>query len=393
MLLETELAPNPIIVSTLVKTHESSPESRTPEISGYNNDHVSEQAPRMDRTFIQISQEYITGLKYGVFARPPWHLSSTFQPVTRDKGGFGILSEACQSNHAPQMMPRCHTTGTQYSSQGLPQTPSSGGQNAHQRNETQTDASSCNHTSGPSKNAGYRSLDSDEEPPPSDRPILFRSFNPYDQPKSTRRINEAIKVELLKPHPAAQGFIYGFAHPDNVLIRLGTGPIIETELVKIGRSDNVVRRMQQWRKQCKYNPRLMFAHAMFHHQRIERVIHHQLHNSRLREYLGCSGCGVRHTEWFRAEAQRAESLVVMWQGFTEQQPYGEAGDMSAGWLERLEQVDLDNLDCWSWFTSGPPLTKAASSHEPAQRFENDTGTSTELIPSSSNGETVVRSIG
>lgn len=198
-----------------------------------------------------------------------------------------------------------------------------------------------------------RSGGSDEGSPPEDLNGSYRSFMPFGQPKSIQEVNEAIKAELQRPHPAAAGHIYGFTHPDQILVKLGTGPRIEMELVKIGRSENVGRRMQQWRKQCKYVPRLIFALAMPQHHRIERVVHHQLHNARLREHLGCFGCGIRHMEWFRVDAEHARSLVVMWQGYAERQPYDEVGGLLPDWIARLGQVDLGDPDCWSWFIPGP----------------------------------------
>lgn len=395
MLLEPTLTPNPTANPKLAHTRECLPEAQAPVIWGYRNRRVSEQALRIDGELLQISQKHISGQKSGVFAWMPRHLRLDLRPVTPGKIGLGILSKTCHITWPSHIVSGTHPAVTQFASQELPHTPNSGGRDALQSNETQIEASSSIQT-GPSINTGNRSLDggSDEEhPPDDDQVILFRSFSPYNQPKSTREINEAIKAELLKPHPAATGFIYGFAHPDNVFIRLGTGPLVELELVKIGRSDNVVRRMQQWRKQCKYNPRLMFAHVMAHHQRIERVIHHQLHSSRLREHPGCSGCGVRHTEWFRVEAEHAESIVIMWQGFTEQQPYDEGSEMLPGWLERLEHVDLDSQDCWSWFTCGAPLSKAVSTHGHARGLDDFTGSSsTEPEAGSSSDESAIQSI-
>lgn len=201
-----------------------------------------------------------------------------------------------------------------------------------------------------------RSEDPDEIPSPDVDQISFRSFNPYGQPKSIREINETIKAELMRSHPANAGFIYGFTHAVIVFARLGTGPLIHVDLIKLGRTDNVQRRMHQWRKLCKYEPHLAFAHYMPHHQRIERIVHHQLHNARLREHLGCSGCGARHTEWFRAGAAHAESLVKMWQDFTRSGPYDEFGDLLPSWLGRLQRGDLDDPDCWISFTQGSVST-------------------------------------
>lgn len=216
------------------------------------------------------------------------------------------------------------------------------------------------------------SHNSDEGTPPEETNGMFRSFNTFGRPKSVREINEAIKTELLRPYPDVEGFIYGFSHPENTFVKFGTGRALQMELLKIGRSDNIERRMRQWRKQCKYVPRLVFAHAMPQHYRIERVIHHQLHNARLREYLGCSGCGARHKEWFRVKAEYAQSLVATWRGFTEQQPYDELGNMLPDWLKRLEKIDLADPDCWSRFTRGLISTQPVSTQGTLQGLEDST---------------------
>lgn len=191
--------------------------------------------------------------------------------------------------------------------------------------------------------------DPDEDPPAEDVHGEIRRFSLYNQPKSIRETNEAIKAELLKAHPATEGFIYGFVYPGNVPVRIGSGPIANSQLIKIGRSMDVKRRMKEWRKQCKYEPRVVLEVRMPHHFRIERIIHHQLHNSRLREYPGCSGCGFQHNEWFRVSTVYAEHIVRMWHDFAQRQPYDEFGDLLPGWLERLEQVDLEDPGCWMWF--------------------------------------------
>lgn len=186
---------------------------------------------------------------------------------------------------------------------------------------------------------------------------LTRNFISYEQVKSTREVNEAIKEELLKSHPATEGCIYGFLHPRNTIIRIGSDSVYHTQIIKIGRSVNVKRRMKEWRKQCKYQPLIVLNIMMPHHQRIERVVHHQLHNSRLKEYPGCSGCGLQHNEWFRVSTIYAAFLVGMWRDFAYRQPYDEDGELLPDWLERLNQVDLEDPGCWMWFILETALTE------------------------------------
>lgn len=196
-----------------------------------------------------------------------------------------------------------------------------------------------------------RGQDPGGQPPPDNARSLIRSFKLFEQPKSTREVNEAIKLELLKAHPATEGSIYGFLHAHNVRVRIGTGPISDVQLIKIGRSVNVERRMKEWKKQCKYEPHVVLEAKMHHHCRVERIVHHQLHNSRLREHPGCAGCRFQHNEWFRVNVVDAELLVGMWQDFARGQPYDEFGALLPNWIEKLDQLDLDDPGCWTRFTS------------------------------------------
>lgn len=230
-----------------------------------------------------------------------------------------------------------------------------GSQGAHQNNGS----ASGNTESGSaapigSDNIRSRGQDPSGEPPPEGAANLGRTFNLYEKTKSIREVNECIKEELVKAHPTIIGYVYGFLHPSNVRVRIGTGPMSDIQVIKIGRSVNVERRMRQWKKQCKYEPRVVLNVAMPHHYRIERIVHHQLHNCRLRESPGCSGCKHRHTEWFRVSTIYAEHLVSMWQNFAQRQPYDQFGDLLPGWLERLERVDLEDPGCWMWFILESP---------------------------------------
>lgn len=262
--------------------------------------------------------------------------------------------------------PEAFVSTTQVPSQASPGR--SGGRDTHQSKDLNPEDTPPGHSSptDTSFNNGPHRRGS-ERKPPDGRRRPFRSFNPFGQQKSVREINEAIKAELLRPHPVVEGFIYGFSHPENLPARLGSGSTIEVKLIKIGRSDNVGRRMREWRKQCKYIPRLVFAHTMAHHHKIERVVHHQLHNVRLREHFGCPGCGARHTEWFRIDVDFSQSLVVMWQKFTNQQPYDEFGNLLPDWLEKIERVDLDDPNCWSWFTCDSSSKSSVSAHTPGEK--------------------------
>lgn len=196
--------------------------------------------------------------------------------------------------------------------------------------------------------------------PPRGRRADGRSFNPYGPPKSTLEINTAIKDLLLRRHADAdEGYVYGFQHPDDVAmdpLSTSGGDNGSPHLIKIGRSKDHQARMRQISKKCGYVPHTVFAHHMPQHAMVERLVHTQLHNSRLRD-VGCTGCGARHEEWFQVGVDRAEHLVALWKAFAECLPYDAQGEMLPAWRERLEGLDLGDADCWEGFVHGAPLAR------------------------------------
>lgn len=209
-------------------------------------------------------------------------------------------------------------------------------------------------------------------PPREDR-AEGRSFNSYGPRKSTLEINSAIKDLLLRRHvDTDEGYVYGFQHPDDVALDPSSsleGNERNPHLIKIGRSKNHVARMRQISKKCGYIPHTVLVYHMPRHGMVERVVHAQLHNSRLRD-VGCTGCGTRHEEWFRVDVRHAERTVELWKAFVERHPYGEQGAMLPAWHERLEHLDLGDADCWQRFVHGSSLARLAS--DSPQELEAET---------------------
>jgi hypothetical protein len=175
-------------------------------------------------------------------------------------------------------------------------------------------------------------------------------------------INNAIKDILLRRQADAdEGFVYGFQHPEDIALDPSLPGAHEwsPHLIKIGRSKNHRVRMRQISKKCGYTPHTVFAHFMPRHGMVERVVHTQMHNSRLRD-VGCTGCGTRHEEWFRVDVRHAEHIVELWKAFVGCRPYGEQGAMLPAWRERLEQSDLSDADCWERFVYGASLARSAA---------------------------------
>ena len=202
---------------------------------------------------------------------------------------------------------------------------------------------------------------SDGETPPPDKQPITRSFDQYGPLKTVSEINEGIKQLLLGSCPATAGYIYGFMHPNDLASQPSAGISRGPKLIKIGRSIDYERRMREIGRKCEYVPNVVFAYHMPHHVRVELVVHLQLHNTRLRD-VGCSGCGVRHEEWFQVDIEHAERLVGLWQSFANCRPYDEQGEMLLMWRERLEGLDLDDIDCWERFIQG------ASSDSPLAEY-------------------------
>ncbi|KAI3397928.1 hypothetical protein diail_10097 [Diaporthe ilicicola] len=232
--------------------------------------------------------------------------------------------------------------------------------NVHHEDDVTGHAASI-HDNGlpPTANTRHRCQQgSDGGSPPRERRAQTRSFDPYGPPKSTLEINNSIKDLLLRNTEADEGYVYGFQHPDDMVLNPSAGDDAGTaRLIKIGRSKNHTARMRQIRKKCGYVPQTVFAHLMPHHVRIERVVHLQLHNSRLRD-VGCTGCGARHEEWFRVDVEFAERLVVLWKAFADRRPYEEQGAMLPMWRERLDRLRLGDADCWDGFVHGPSSTRS-----------------------------------
>jgi hypothetical protein len=104
----------------------------------------------------------------------------------------------------------------------------------------------------------------------------------------------------------------------------------KTILLKIGRAENVHRRLSQWAKQCSYNITLIRYYPYTptsraspprtsdilqrpspkkvpQVHRVERLVHVELAESRVTEPGPCGSCGREHREWFEVRAS-AEGL-------------------------------------------------------------------------------------
>ena len=113
-------------------------------------------------------------------------------------------------------------------------------------------------------------------------------------------------------------------------------------LLKIGRAQNVHRRMTQWTKQCNQNitlvryyphyasaaadPRSASGVKVPHVNRVERLVHLELRGMGMgKEAEKCSDCGKEHREWFEVPGTRdglrgVDSVVRRWVQWAENLP-------------------------------------------------------------------------
>lgn len=117
------------------------------------------------------------------------------------------------------------------------------------------------------------------------------------------------------------------------------GATSKTMLLKIGRANNVQRRMNEWQRQCGYNLSLVRYYPyvsssqpstprkMPHSHKVERLIHIELEGAglRVKSKKECDACGKNHREWFEVDATRAginlvDEVVRRWSDWDEGNP-------------------------------------------------------------------------
>lgn len=140
---------------------------------------------------------------------------------------------------------------------------------------------------------------------------LYHDFRPYlgsakDKTKSASElIREWLEKPLSQADSKAEGNIYMYWHPGNF------------GYVKIGKSINTKKRLQDWQRQCKMeveqvtNSEKVENFEVRHPHRVERLIHAELKEYR-HEEPECPGCHRSHNEWFYVNANLALRVVEKW---------------------------------------------------------------------------------
>ncbi|KAJ5882612.1 uncharacterized protein N7529_001284 [Penicillium soppii] len=181
--------------------------------------------------------------------------------------------------------------------------------------------------------------------PPLVNPIQV--FEPYVGKAFSGTTSEELAKLLAKPLQKSdikfQGMIYIFWQPPNF------------GHLKIGRSANVPRRLEQWNKQCKKSMQHFFPEKIGdasipdlrqipHISRVEALVHLELMQYRRKEKK-CPGCLKSHVEWFETTKDIAIGVVRKWSDWMAALPYEkQMKDGEEHWVLKSEQrKNLDNL--------------------------------------------------
>lgn len=172
-----------------------------------------------------------------------------------------------------------------------------------------------------------------EQPPPP-RDVASSLLPPVDtRPTNSRSVSEAIRA----------------AGDLNALTSKPSSKTPGTIRLKIGRTSNVQRRLNEWTRQCSHNltliryypytpsspspsPRrnggggggLEAGRKVPHVNRVERLIHIELRDIRVSDLGRCNECNREHREWFeiaaeKNELRRVEECIRRWVQWGERQ--------------------------------------------------------------------------
>ncbi|CAK7229321.1 hypothetical protein SCUCBS95973_007181 [Sporothrix curviconia] len=257
-----------------------------------------------------------------------------------------------QSAHAPSRPTAAYSPGSAYSAA------SKGNKHAVTRHSHMRNSSSGSHSyqlqggsrrpSTASQTAQYLSLILPTTTPQTASALLAELAKPISQTDEAGYIYmfwltaesqqaappaDAARSLLAPPSRSAGG---GQRRASDVVASFAGGQTRKspgTLLLKIGRANNVQRRLNEWRRQCGYNLSLLryypyiptsgssgsdvaggglVPRKMPHSHKVERLIHIELAGAGMRVAGGdkCDVCGKEHREWFQVEATRNAVAAV-----------------------------------------------------------------------------------
>ncbi|VTT60034.1 unnamed protein product [Fusarium fujikuroi] len=111
--------------------------------------------------------------------------------------------------------------------------------------------------------------------------------------------------------------------------------------------DQVERRIDEWKSDCKHDPEYKFRVFMpCAVQKMEKLIHRTLHREKKNASCPNKACTTKHREWFKIEEDEARRVIKIWQQFSKLSPYDGKGDLEDHWV-RYKPTHLDDECLWN----------------------------------------------
>ncbi|KAF5554960.1 hypothetical protein FPHYL_8341 [Fusarium phyllophilum] len=152
------------------------------------------------------------------------------------------------------------------------------------------------------------------------------------------RLVKPVKAINLRP-----GYIYCFAERSKPGF-LKIGSVICPEFSK---PDQVERRMEEWRNDCKHDLDYKFEVFMpCAVPKMEKLIHQTLHREKKRASCPNKACNTKHQEWFKITEDKTRRVIEIWQQFSKLNPYDDKGDLGDHWA-RYKLTQLDDECLWN----------------------------------------------
>jgi hypothetical protein len=116
-------------------------------------------------------------------------------------------------------------------------------------------------------------------------------------------------------------------------------------LLKIGYAKKSTNRINTW-QHCHPEATLIYERDFAFPERMEKLVHAELADTRRRLRVECSRCGCKHTEWFEVSLEEAKRVIDGWHEIASSPLYTTERKLSRWWsvaVQSLLQVTMASL--------------------------------------------------